>query len=220
MGVRLENRRVASYAISSSPPPSAQAKGRSAKSRRPRAASRLCALFAASALLLPTAPAHAHGAEPTQQSAPEPPAEPPLKGLTPAPPDAPDLRIPPLERPFELIEVPPLDEHVLVIIEPDDRHREEPQMHPMPVPMPFARLRDKKLRHDRGMLAGGVIFTAVCGVAAGLALYAFIDRRGSVYGQNSRDNAAAFTGLLSCTAGALALAVTGATRLKKRRQGR
>ncbi len=101
------------------------------------------------------------------------------------------------------------------IIEPV--RREPEQMHAMPVPVRGWRHRDKKLHNARGMLAAGVIFTALCSAGAGLGLYSLVQERNRVYGQDTRDNVAAFTGLLSCTAGALALAITGAKRLKQRR---
>lgn len=90
--------------------------------------------------------------------------------------------------------------------------------HAMPVPTRW-RSGDKRLRHDRGMLAAGTIFTAICGVGAGLSIWAFFDprSRSSYYGSDSRDSVAVVTGLLTCTVGAVALAAVGAARLKKRR---
>ena len=93
----------------------------------------------------------------------------------------------------------------------------EAQQFAVPVPRPFHRSRDKKLRQDRGMVAAGVIFTAICGAGVGLGIWAVASGRGRTYGQNSANNVAALTGLFTCTVGAIALAATGATRLKKRR---
>ncbi len=101
------------------------------------------------------------------------------------------------------------------------RHEEE-KFHAVQhaVPLPTRRWGsggDKRLRHDRGMLAAGIIFTAVCGAGAGLSMWAIVEQRGRTYGSESRNAVGAFTGLLTCTVGALALAATGAARLKKRR---
>jgi hypothetical protein len=103
-----------------------------------------------------------------------------------------------------------------------ERHEEHQQHAVPPPPMPLPsqrRFGDKRLRHDRGMLAAGSIFAAICGVGAGLSIWAFFDPRSrpSYHGSDSGDAVAAVTGLLSCTVGAVALAAVGAARLKKRR---
>lgn len=91
-----------------------------------------------------------------------------------------------------------------------------PPQHAVPPP-PRRGRGDRQLRHDRGMVAAGSIFAALCGAGAGLGVWALIDRRSRPGGQDAGDAVAAVTGLLSCTAGALALATVGAARLKKRR---
>lgn len=101
-------------------------------------------------------------------------------------------------------------------VEAPPPYRKEQQF-AVPVPGPFHRSRDKKLRQDRGMVAAGVIFTAICGAGVGLGIWAVANGRGRTYGQDSANNVAAITGLFTCTVGAIALAATGATRLKKRR---
>lgn len=97
-----------------------------------------------------------------------------------------------------------------------ERHKEL-QMYAVPPPPRHRRFGDKRLRQDRGMLAAGIVFAAVCGAGAGIGIWALVEQRNRYYGQDSRDAVGAVTGLLSCTVGALALAATGAARLKKRR---
>jgi hypothetical protein len=89
--------------------------------------------------------------------------------------------------------------------------------HAVPLPTRRRGFGDKRLRHDRGMLAAGIIFTAICGAGAGLSVWAIVEQPRRVYSHRTSDGVAAVTGLLTCTVGALALAATGAARLKKRR---
>lgn len=97
-----------------------------------------------------------------------------------------------------------------------ERHTDQ-QMFAVPLPTRCLRSGDKRLRQDRGMLAAGIIFTAVCGAGFGLGVWAVTEQRGRTYGQETRNAVAAMTSLLTCTIGAVALAATGAARLKKRR---
>jgi hypothetical protein len=89
--------------------------------------------------------------------------------------------------------------------------------HAVPLPTRRRGFGDKRLRHDRGMLAAGILFTAICGAGAGLSVWAIVEQPRRVYSHRTSDGVAAVTGLLTCTVGALALAATGAARLKKRR---
>jgi len=113
----------------------------------------------------------------------------------------------------------PLDPDTVRVVEQHEEHQLHavpPPLHAVPLPRRWG-LGDKRLRHDRGMLAAGSIFAAVCGVGAGLSIWALIDRRSRPYGPDTSDAVAAVSGLLSCTVGAVALAAVGAARLKKRR---
>ena len=99
-----------------------------------------------------------------------------------------------------------------------DATRERPQQYAVPLPVKGLKRADKQLRHDRGMLAFGITFAALCGAGAGLGIYGLASpSRPTYYGQDFRDAVAAVTGLLACTVGALSLATVGAARLKKRR---
>lgn len=89
--------------------------------------------------------------------------------------------------------------------------------HAVPLPTRRRGFGDKRLRHDRGMLAAGIIFAAICGAGTGLSVWAIVEQPRRVYSHRTSDGVAAVTGLLTCTVGALALAATGAARLKKRR---
>lgn len=108
------------------------------------------------------------------------------------------------------------DGTVLQVIErpdpdpPGQRTPERPQQ--FAVPVSTRRSRDPALRKARGILAGGIIFTVICGVGSALALVTVVRARPT--GKNAIAGA---TGLLACTVGAIGMASYGATRLRKHR---
>lgn len=107
---------------------------------------------------------------------------------------------------------------VLQLVEPPV----EPPEPPMPmqgqqyaVPLPGRRSHDPALRKARGMLAGGIIFTAICSAGSVLAIFAAIKRPNRTSGTNSADYYRASTALITCTAGSIGLAAYGATRIRR-----
>lgn len=109
---------------------------------------------------------------------------------------------------------------VLQVVERPDP---EPAVRPMSeVPQQFAvpvstrRSGDPALRKARGILAGGIIFTVICGVGSALAFVA-VAKAKHPYGTSGKNAIAGATGLLACTVGAIGMASYGATRLRKRR---
>ena len=82
------------------------------------------------------------------------------------------------------------------------------------VPLPGRRSRDPALRKARGMLAGGIIFSAICGGASVLFIVAAVHRPSGFNGSQS-EYIQATTGLITCTAGSIALASYGAVRIRK-----
>jgi hypothetical protein len=111
---------------------------------------------------------------------------------------------------------------VLQLVEPPV----EPPEPPMPmqgqmegqmyaVPLPGRRSRDPALRKARGMLAGGIIFTAICGAASVLAIFAAIKRPNRTSGSDTADYYRASTALITCTAGSIGLAAYGAARIRR-----
>ena len=143
-----------------------------------------------------------------QPAAPEVPAEAHEPG--PAGTDASDPRAP--------------NDTVLQVVEQPDP---EPAVQPMPeraqqhaVPLPTRRSADPALRKARGILAGGIIFTVICGAGSVLAFVAIARTKHSsesTGGPSGKNLIAGATGLLTCTVGAIGMASYGATRLRKRR---
>lgn len=72
----------------------------------------------------------------------------------------------------------------------------------------------RKLRQTRGLLAGGIIFTAVCGAAFGLVLYALVDSRGHLSGRAGKNTLSAAGTMLLCTGASIATVASSATRLR------
>jgi len=98
----------------------------------------------------------------------------------------------------------------------------EPPEPPMPmegqmyaVPLPGRRSRDPALRKARGMLAGGIIFTAICGAGSVLAIFAAIKRPNRTSGTDTADYYRGSTALITCTAGSIGLAAYGAARIRR-----
>lgn len=89
---------------------------------------------------------------------------------------------------------------------------ERPQQYAVPV----STGRDPALRKARGILAGGIIFTVICGAGSALTIYAMARTR-HASGPVGKNLVAGLTGLLTCTVGAIGMASYGATRLRKRR---
>jgi len=139
-----------------------------------------------------------------QPAAPEVPAEAHEPG--PAGTDASDPRAP--------------NDTVLQVVEQPDP---EPAVQPMPerpqqhaMPLPTRRSADPALRKARGILAGGILFTILCGAGSALTFVAIV-RTKHVSGPRGNNLIAGATGLLACTVGAIGMASYGATRLRKRR---
>ncbi len=139
-----------------------------------------------------------------QPAAPEVPAEAHEPG--PAGTDASDPRAP--------------NDTVLQVVEQPDP---EPAVQPMPerpqqhaMPLPTRRSADPALRKARGILAGGILFTILCGAGSALVFVAIV-RTKHVSGPRGNNLIAGATGLLTCTVGAIGMASYGATRLRKRR---
>lgn len=111
----------------------------------------------------------------------------------------------------------PSDTVLQVVERPDPdvrRTPEGPQQHALPVST--RRSADPALRKARGILAGGIIFTVICGVGSALAIVAVAQTK-HTYGTSGKNAIAGMTGLLACTVGAIGMASYGATRLRKRR---
>lgn len=72
----------------------------------------------------------------------------------------------------------------------------------------------RKLRQTRGLLAGGIIFTAVCGVAFGLFTYAIVDNRGHLSGRAGKNALSATGTMLLCTGLSIATVAASAKRLR------
>lgn len=113
----------------------------------------------------------------------------------------------------------PSDTVLQVVERPDP----EPAVQPTPerpqqyaVPLPTRRSADPALRKARGILAGGIVFTVICGVGSALAIVAVAQTK-HTYGSSGKNAIAGVTGLLACTVGAIGMASYGATRLRKRR---
>lgn len=106
---------------------------------------------------------------------------------------------------------------VLQLVEPpvDPPEREAQQY---AVPLPGRRSRDPSLRKARGMLAGGILFTVICGAGSALAIAAAVDRPRRTYGTASQSFLRAATALIGCTVGAIGLAASGAVRLRRKRR--
>jgi hypothetical protein len=79
----------------------------------------------------------------------------------------------------------------------------------------------RELREARGLLAGGIILTALCGAGFGLATYSVVDRWERLTG-SSGDRAVAAVGVLfACTVVSIGGIAVGASKLRKiRRSGR
>lgn len=79
----------------------------------------------------------------------------------------------------------------------------------------------RELRQARGILAGGVVFTALCGVGFGLATYAVADRWERLSGASGERSVAAIGVLFACTVVSIAGIGIGASRLRAvKRSGR
>lgn len=77
-----------------------------------------------------------------------------------------------------------------------------------------------QLRQARGILAGGVVLTAVCGVGFGLATWAAVDARDRLSGASGGRVIAAAGVLLACTVASIAGIGVGAHRLRALRPTR
>lgn len=78
----------------------------------------------------------------------------------------------------------------------------------------------RQLRQARGILAGGVVLTAVCGVGFGLATWAAVDARDRLEGASGGRVIAAAGVLFACTVAAIAGIGVGARRLHALRPAR
>ncbi len=113
---------------------------------------------------------------------------------------------------------PAPNDTVLRVVEPpvDPPERRMPmEAQQYAVPLPGRRSRDPALRKARGMLAGGILFTVICGAGSALAIAAAVDRPRRTYGTASQDFFRAATALIGCTVGAIGLAAAGAVRIRR-----
>ncbi len=118
----------------------------------------------------------------------------------------------------ELTDHPAPNDTVLRVVEPplDPPERRMPmEAQQYAVPLPGRRSRDPALRKARGMLAGGILFTVICGAGSALAIAAAVDRPRRTYGTASQDFFRAATALIGCTVGAIGLAAAGAVRIRR-----
>jgi len=110
------------------------------------------------------------------------------------------------------------DETVLQIVKPPpdfEEQRVSMKAQQFAVPLPGRRSRDPALRKARGALAGGIIFTAICGAGSVLIIVAGVLRPTGFNGSDGADYARATTGLIVCTVGSVALASYGGVRIRK-----
>ncbi len=70
------------------------------------------------------------------------------------------------------------------------------------------------LRQTRGILAGGIVLTALCGAGFGLLMYAVVDTRGQLKDQAEGRAVGAGVGLLSCTFLSIAAIGVASKRLR------
>jgi hypothetical protein len=75
----------------------------------------------------------------------------------------------------------------------------------------------RELRQARGLLAGGIVLTTLCGVGFGLVSYVIVDRWNRLYGVSGSNTLGAAGTLLGCTVLSIGGISVGATRLKKLR---
>jgi len=94
---------------------------------------------------------------------------------------------------------------------------EKPRRAPRPPVDPATR----ELRQARGILAGGIVLTALCGVGFGLATYAVVDAGKRLTGASGDRTLGAAAGLFACTLVSIAGIGVGASQLRTlRRDGR
>lgn len=76
----------------------------------------------------------------------------------------------------------------------------------------------RELRQTRGMLAGGVVLTALCGVGFGLVVYVVADSGAKLQGASGGRVIGAGGAMLACTALSIAAIGVGASRLRARKR--
>lgn len=109
------------------------------------------------------------------------------------------------------------DNTVLQIVEPppdpDVQRVPEERQYAVPLPLPGRRSRDPALRKARGMLAGGIIFTALCSVGSVAVIVAGVYQPPSA--SDRADYVRGAAALITCTVGSIALASYGGVRIRK-----
>lgn len=78
----------------------------------------------------------------------------------------------------------------------------------------------RELRQTRGILAGGIVLTALCGAGFGLAVYAIVDAGKKLQGASGSRVFGAAGAMLACTAVSIAAIGVSSKRLRARRGAR